>query len=253
MLSRILLICALCLSFNGCSLFSSENERSANKDEWTAEDFYQEAQKSISKKDLASAIEHLQDLDARFPFGEYAELGQLSLIQVYYDYGELDSAIAASDRFIRFFGDHPELDFAYYMRGKANFESDIGFLQRFLPTDKSKRDIGRARESFQDFSQLIRLFPDSQYVPEAQQRMVHTRNLLAQYELHVARYYITRNAPLAAANRARYIVEHYQGALAIPEALQIMLSQYQVLGLDHMVEHTQSLIDLNADQLTPLP
>jgi outer membrane protein assembly factor BamD len=131
-------------------------------------EFYQKAQSSLRSSNYEDAVSRLQFLEARFPFGRYAEQAQLEIIYAYYKSNQPEAARAAADRFIRLHPQHPNVDYAYYLRGMASFEEDENFLSQFLPMDPSTRDPGAARDSFSDFAQLINRFPGSQYAPDAQ-------------------------------------------------------------------------------------
>jgi outer membrane protein assembly factor BamD len=191
------------------------------------------------------AIAIFQQLEAAYPFGQYAAQSQLELIYAYYRNGEPEAARAAADRFIRLYPDHPNIDYAYYMKGMAYYSEDGRILGRYLPTDPAKRDPGKATESFTDFSELLRLYPDSQYAADARARMVYLRNLLASYEIHVAEFYIERQAYLSALNRARYVVENYQGAPVVPRALEIMTEMYLRMGLNDLADQSLAILKLN--------
>jgi outer membrane protein assembly factor BamD len=187
----------------------------------------------------------MQQIEAQFPFGQYAAQSQLELIYAYYRNGEAEAARAAADRFIRLYPDHANLDYAYYMRGMAYYSEDARILARWMPTDPSKRDPGKARESFADFAQLLSRFPDSAYAVDARARMVYLRNLLASYEVHVAEFYIERQAYLSSLNRARYVVENYQGAPVVPRALEIMVEMYLRLGLNDLADASLAVLRQN--------
>jgi outer membrane protein assembly factor BamD len=191
------------------------------------------------------AIAIFQQLEAAYPFGQYAAQSQLELIYAYYRNGEPEAARAAADRFIRLYPDHANIDYAYYMKGMAYYSEDGRILGRYLPTDPAKRDPGKATESFTDFSELLRLYPDSQYAADARARMVYLRNLLASYEIHVAEFYIERQAYLSALNRARYVVENYQGAPVVPRALEIMTEMYLRMGLNDLADQSLAILKLN--------
>jgi outer membrane protein assembly factor BamD len=140
------------------------------------------------------------------------------------------------------------------MKGMAYYSEDSRILGRYLPTDPSKRDPGKARESFADFAQLLNIYPNSQYAGDARARMVYLKNLLAAYEVHVAEFYIKRQAYLSSLNRARYVVENYQGAPAVPRALEIMIEMYLRLGLNDLADASLEILKLNypdSPQLTP--
>ncbi|MFP6809280.1 MAG: outer membrane protein assembly factor BamD [Pseudomonadales bacterium] len=196
--------------------------------------FYESAQNSLRSANYSLAVSKLQLLEARFPFGRYAEQAQLEIIYAYYRSAQAEAARAAADRFIRLHPRHPNVDYAYYLKGLASFEEDENFMAKLFPLDPSTRDPGAARDSFNDFAQLIRRFPNSEYAPDAQKRMQYLKNLLAASEIHVARYYIYRGAYVAAANRGRYVFENMQGTGAVPDALAIMVEAYQLLGMEHL-------------------
>jgi len=195
---------------------------------------YSTAQQNLADKSFSLAVRNLQLLEARFPFGPYAEQAQLEIIYAYYRSFEPEAAIAAADRFIRLHPQHPNVDYAYYMKGLANYAEGQGFLDRFLPTDLTQRDPGAAIQSFEDFRQLLYRYPESQYAPDARARMLFLRNRLARYEINVANYYFKRGAYMAAANRGRYVVENFSQAPATADALAVMTQAYQLLGLDDL-------------------
>ena len=197
----------------------------------TEEELYQRIQTEIDKQRYEQASDSLQAMEARFPFGKYSEQCQLETIYVKYMQYEAEAARAAADRFIRLHPQHPSVDYAYYMKGLSSFTEGSGLFERFMPTDLTKRDPGAARQSFADFAQLLTRFPDSEYAADARKRMIYLRDLLARYEVHVANYYFSRKAYLAAANRGRFVVENYQRTTAVPDALAVMVQAYTLLGM----------------------
>lgn len=207
--------------------------------------YYESAQGSLRSNNYANAVAKLQLLEARFPFGRYAQQAQLEIIYAYYRSGQPEATRAAADRFIRLHPRHPNVDYAYYLKGLASFEEDENFLARLFPMDPSTRDPGAARDSFNDFAQLIRRFPNSEYAPAAQKRMQYLRNLLAASEVNVARYYIYRGAYVAAANRGRYVFENLQGTAAVPDALAIMVEAYQLLGMNNLANDALLVLSAN--------
>lgn len=162
-------------------------------------ELYVMAQKDLESKNYTNAVEKLRALESRYPFGRFAQQAQLELIYAYFQNQETEAAKSSADRFIRLHPQHPNVDYAYYMRGMASFNRDRGIFERFLPLDMSRRDPGAARDSFNEFAQLVSRYPDSRYAPDARMRMVYLRNLLAAYDVHVGHYYLKRGAPVAAA------------------------------------------------------
>ncbi len=207
--------------------------------------YYTSAQGSLRAGNYQGAIQKLQLLESRFPFGRYAEQAQLEIIYAYYKSAQSEAAKSAADRFIRLHPTHPNVDYAYYLRGMASFEQDKNFLANFIPMDPSTRDPGAARESFNDFTQLLRRYPNSEYAPDAQRRMKYLRNLLAASEVHVARYYIKRGAYVAAANRGRYVFENFQGAAAVPDALAVMVEAYRLLEMSDLADQALLVLSTN--------
>lgn len=228
------------LAVSGCSKDEAEEDLEA-----TELEYYTSAQSSLRAGNYTGAIQKLQLLEARFPFGRYAEQAQLELIYAYYRSAQPEAARAAADRFIRLHPQHPNVDYAYYLRGLVSFERDKSFLANFIPMDPSTRDPGAARESFNDFAQLIRRFPNSEYAPDAQLKMKYLRNLLAAAEVNIGRYYIKRGAYVAAANRGRYVFENFQGSVAVPDALALMVEAYQLLDMEELARQTLVILATN--------
>lgn len=233
----IALLCTACASKNG-----EDPDLGFDK---TEEQYYEDARSQLDRSNFSRAIQTLNELESRYPFGRYAEQAQLELIYAHYRAFEPEAARAAAERFIRLHPQHPNVDYAYYMRGLATFVEGKGLFERFLPTDLTKRDPGAARDSFAYFAQLLARFPDSPHVSDAEARMVYLRNLLAQYEIHAARFYLKRKAYIAATNRGRYVIENFQETPAVPDALSIMAAGYHYLGLTDLAENAIGTLRLN--------
>ncbi len=229
-------------SLAACSTTTDPAEKFKNQ---SAEQIYQGGEVALAKGHESDAIQHFEALDALYPFGNNAEQAQLDLMYAYYHSGDNASAAAAAERFIRLYPRSPHADYAYYVKGLADFDQDRGWFQRFVPTDVSERDPGTARQAFDDFNALLRIYPDSVYAPDARQRMIYLRNLFAGHELHVARYYYQRKAYVAAANRANYIVQHYNGTPQVENALGLMVRCYQKLGLQTSAQQALAVLQLN--------
>lgn len=206
---------------------------------------FEKAQFSMYSGNFRSAVEYLERLDSLYPFGAYSHQAQLNLVYSYYQLNDYAAGIASAERFIRQNPRHKDLDYAYYMKGLINFSTETGFGKELFAAPISERDAGAARQSFDDFAELIRLFPNSMYAKDAQQRMIFLRNRLAEYELHVANYYMQRTAYLAAANRAKYVVDHYPKTPAVPKALELMITSYKLLDLDELAENSRRVLLLN--------
>jgi outer membrane protein assembly factor BamD len=206
---------------------------------------FEKAQFSMYSGNYRSAVSYLERLDSLYPFGAYSHQAQLNLIYSYYKLSDFGTGIASAERFIRQNPRHKDLDYAYYMKGLINFSTETGFGKELFSAPISERDAGAARQSFDDFAELIRLFPNSKYAKDSQLRMIFLRNRLADYELHVATYYMQRTAYLAAANRAKYVVDHYPRTPAVPKALAMMVTSYNLLDLPELAENSRKVLLLN--------
>lgn len=233
---------ALLLIVGGCGILGKGDDVT---EDWPVERLYEEAKKAREGGDYQTAIDYYEKLESRYPFGPYAEQAQLEIAYCYYKYEEPASAIAAADRFIKLHPRHPNVDYAYYMKGLTNFHQGRGFVERYLPIDGSQRDPAAALQAFQDFGELTQRFPDSPYAADASRRMIYLRNQLARYEVHVAEYYMRRGAFVAAANRAKYVLERYPRSTAVPDALAIMAKAYSNLELDALAEDALRVLKLN--------
>ncbi len=233
---------ALLLALVGGCAGLSKSDRTQG---WTAQKLYSEAKAALKSGDYEAAIEYYEVLESRFPLGVLAQQAQLDLIYAYYRFEEPESALAAADRFIKMNPRHPNVDYAYYLKGVTTFNQNFGLVERYLPVDLSRRDQAAAKESFRYFADLVEKHPDSPYAEDARQRMLYLRNNLARYELHVADYYLRRGAYVAAANRAQYVVQHYDRTPSVPTALKMMVQAYHKLGLDTLAQDAQRVLELN--------
>ncbi len=206
---------------------------------------YERGKASLDNGYYETAIRHYQELSTRFPFGDQAQQAQLDTAYAYYRLNQPESAIATAEQFIKTYPRHPHIDYAYYLRGVANFGQTRGALDDWLRIDSARRDPRSALDSFRYFSELVTRYPDSPYAADAVQRMVHLRHYLARHEMHVADYYLRREAWVAAANRARHVIETYPGAPAVRDALAVMARAYERLGLDDLAATARRVLETN--------
>ncbi len=240
-MNRIILIICSCL-LAGCSYFGEKEDETVN---WTADRLYAETRGAMDAGKFDDAVDYYEKLESRYPFGVYGQQALLDLSYAYYKEDDADAAESAADRFIKLYPQNPYVDYAYYIKGLANFYRGKGFTERYLPIDESQRDPGSALKAFQDFSELVRLFPNSQYADDAKQRMVYLRNVLADHEINVANYYMRRSAYVAAVNRARYVVEKYPRTPSVPDALVIMAKAYKIMEMDDLSEDAVRVLEVN--------
>jgi outer membrane protein assembly factor BamD len=206
---------------------------------------YERAHKLLSSGDYGTAVKVYEALDARYPFSEQARQGRLDILYAYYKSGETETAIDAADQFIRENPTHPRADYAWYIKGLVHFERTPNALERWFRADLTRRPPQDARASFQSFQTLVERYPNSDYVHDARLRMVFLRNRLADYEVHVADFYLRRRAYVAALDRAKFCIENYDGAPAVRQALDIMVASYEGMGLKDLADQSRAVYALN--------
>ncbi len=227
----------------GCGLLTEkEKDETAG---WSAQRLYGEAKDAMNSRGWDKAIKLLEKLEARYPYGRYAQQAQLDIAYAYWKNNERASAIAAADRFIKLYPNHNNVDYAYYLKGLVNFNENQGLMSLIEGPDMTERDSKGTREAFQAFKDLVSRFPDSKYAEDSRARMHYLVNALAQYEVHVARYYMKRGAYVAAANRAQYAVQNYPQAPALEEAVFIMVKAYDSLGMNDLRDASDRVMRKN--------
>jgi outer membrane protein assembly factor BamD len=230
-------------SLSACSFF--DDKEVVAEENWGVERIYSEAKAALNTSDYQTAIQYYNQLEARFPFGVYAQQALLESAYAYYKLDETETALATLDRFIRVYPLNGNMDYALYLRGLTNFTKDVGLFEKYVPRDESQRDPGAARDALKDFTALVDRYPKSVYSEDSAQRIVYLRNRLAQHEVNVAQYYMRRGSYLAAANRGRYIIENYSRTPATPEALVVMAKAYKIMELDDLSEDVLRVLQTN--------
>lgn len=241
-MKRSLAVLILALLLQSCGLFKGGGDVDQTKD-WSAQRLYTEAKDSLDSGNYETAVKYFEKLEARYPFGRYAQQAQMEIAYAYYKAGEPIPAVAACDRFIKLHPNHPNVDYAHYLKGVINFNEDQGMLAGIADQDPTERDPQSARDSFNAFKELVTRYPDSKYTPDAAARMNWLVNALASHEVHVARYYIKRGAFLAAANRAQFAVKTYERAPATEEALFIMGYAYDQMQMTDLRDDARRVLE----------
>ena len=212
---------------------------------WSAQKLYAEAKDSLNNRDYTQAIKYYEKLESRYPYGRYAQQAQIEIAYAYYKDNEPAQAVAAAERFIKLHPNHPSVDYAYYLKGLANFNGDLGWAGYVSGQDLTERDPKAAREAFDAFKDLATRFPDSKYTPDAIDRMNYLVNALASHEVHVARYYMKRGAFVAAANRAQFAIKTYPQAPANEEGLVILVKAYDALEMADLRNDAERVLKKN--------
>ncbi|HET9700610.1 MAG TPA: outer membrane protein assembly factor BamD [Burkholderiales bacterium] len=236
----------LLLALAACGWLPEKQDETSG---WSPNKLYTEAKSELSDGNYEKAIKLFEALEARYPYGRYAQQAQMEVAYAHFKNQDRAAAVAAAERFIKLHPNHPNVDYMYYLKGLVTFTEDLGPLESVasyvVDWDISDRDPKAARESFEAFRELVTRFPASRYAPDATLRMKYLVNALASHEIHVARYYMLRGAYLAAANRAQYVVQSYPQAPATEEALYIMARAYEALGLTDLRNDAMRVMQTN--------
>lgn len=237
---RVILSLFLVLWLSGCGLLPEAPDEDRNA---SAQKLYLIAKEAMGNEDYEKAVKYFELLEARFPYGRYAQQAQLEVAYAYYKAREPASAIAACDRFIKLHPNHGSVDYAYYLKGLVNFNEDAGFLGYVVTQDLTDRDPKAARESFESFKELTTKFPESKYTPDALKRMNYLVNALASHESQVAQYYFRRGAYVAAVNRAQSLLKTYPETPATEAALAVLVRSYDKMGLPDLSKDAQRVLE----------
>jgi outer membrane protein assembly factor BamD len=237
---RLLLIAALPLALFACA---SNDEQKTEVQNIT--EAYESAKQSIRNKNYRRGIQVFEAIQARYPFSDLARQIQLELMYAYYKSGQKEQAIETADTFMRENPIHPQVDYALYIKGLAYYENAPGILERWFRKDTTQRPPKDVQLAYSNLRRLVERFPASQYAPEAEQRLIAIRNRLAEYENHVADYYLRRGAYVAALNRAKGALEQYNGATSNATSLQIMAKAYEKLGMTDLAADTRRVLAEN--------
>lgn len=229
-----------------CAIFGDPTELDDTVG-WQADRIYAAGEAKMIDKDYDKALVYFQKLESRFPHGKYATQAQLEIAYAHYKKQDPVSTVIAADRFIKLHPNHPNVDYAYYLKGLASF-NERGIVEKYTAQEISDRDPKTLKLSFAAFKELVERYPKSRYLKDSTQRMLYLVNALAQHEMHVARYYMNRTAYLAALNRAKYVLEYYPNSTSVEEALVVSVSAYDYMSLNDLKEDTMRILKTNYPQ-----
>lgn len=233
---------AAVLAFS-CALVGCSSKPVDPTGTWSPNKIYAEAKDEARSGAYDKAIPLFEKLEGRAAGTPLAQQAQLEKAYAQYKGGEQAQAVATLDRFIKLHPASPALDYALYLKGLVNFNDNLGLFGSISRQDLSERDQKAAKESFESFKELVTRFPESRYTPDARARMGYTVNSLAQSEVHVARYYYSRGAYVAAINRAQTAIADYRDVPALEEAAYIVYKSYDALGMTQLRDDTKRIIE----------
>lgn len=240
----------LLLTLAACSIFDPLPGGSAPTGQMPVEEIYRNAKNELNDENYSTAIALYETLQSRYPYGHYAQQALLESAYAYYRQDEAEMAISTAERFIKQYPNHPYVDYAYYVKGLANFHGNVSLVQSLGGQDPTERDPKAVQDSFAAFKDLVTRFPDSKYAPDSRLRMQYLVNALAKHELHVARYYQRRGAYIAAANRAQGILTQYANSTSTHDALHIMVQAYDAMGMSDLRDDARRVLEKNRGAAT---
>lgn len=242
-----LLGAAMLVSLTGCGIFEQRDKTL----DWSASQLYAEAKEEQQSGNFETAAKHLEKLEARYPFGTYAQQAQMDLAHIYYLQQEKQQALSTIDRFLKAYPNHRNADYMYYLRGLVYFGGSNSIFNFLGSQDMTERDPQAVRDAFDAFKMQVERFPDSKYNEDAILRMRYLLNSMSTYELHVAKYYMRRGAYLSAAKRAQGIISEYPDSHATAQALSILVSAYDALGEKTLRDDTARIYQKNFPEGAP--
>lgn len=232
----------LLVTLTACSTVPDANDASKTR---SAEEMYKDAKDSLARENYETAIKKFEALQSRYPYGRYAQQALLEVAYAHYRQNEAEPAISAAERFIKQHPNNPHVDYAYYVKGLANFKGEKSLLDLLGRQDPTERDPKAAQDSFAAFKDLVTRFPNSKYAADSKVRMQYLINSLAKYEIHVARYYLRRGAQISAVNRAKEVLTQYPNSPSTRDALLILVQGYDALGLKELRDDARRVLEKN--------
>src|SRR6266545_1574112 len=238
--ARVVAAALLAAVLAGCNLLPEVKDETAT---WSADRIYRTAHDALAEGNYTRAVKMFETLESRFPYGRYAQQALLEGAYANYRAGEAAAAVSQCERFIRTYPNHPNVDYAYYLKGLVNFREDQGLLGYVYELDLSEREPKAMRESFAAFKELVEKLPESRYAEDAAVRMRYLSNSLALYEVKVGRYYYNRGAYIAAINRAQAAITNYPRTPANEDALDLLVKSYDRLGLAQLSQDSRRVLE----------
>ena len=230
-LRTLFIVISITFTLNSCAFFADLTKEVDPTKNLSAAQIYGKGKGYLEVSDFPNAIKYFEILESRYPFGIYATQAMLDLAYAYYEFNQKAETIVQCNRFIRLYPNHPNVDYAYYLKALANFEKTSNIFIRFFGQDTSRYDITGLRQSFDDFSLIINRFPASKYIKDSRNRLVYLKNKMASNELYIAKYYRKRLAHIAAIERVKYMLEHFGGTPSTEKGLILLIDSYNDLGI----------------------
>ena len=251
MKAKILLINLVLMTLlSSCSYWESALKEADPTVGMSAAEIYAQGKEFLDVEDYPNSIKYFDILEARYPFGKYSTQAMLDLAYAAYQSNLKDEAIVNCDRFIRLYPNHPNVSYAYYLRALSNFDKDRNFITEIFAQDPSKYDVTKLRQSFDDFTIVVNKFPKSKYAKDSRNRLIYIKNMIAENELYIAKYYSKRSAHVAAIERVKYMLKNYSGTPSSEEGLLVMIHSYNNLKMKDLAYDASRVLKENYPEYT---
>jgi outer membrane protein assembly factor BamD len=251
MKAKILLINLVLMTLlSGCSYWESALKEADPTVGMSAAEIYAQGKEFLDVEDYPNSIKYFDILEARYPFGKFSTQAMLDLAYAAYQSNLKDEAIVNCDRFIRLYPNHPNVSYAYYLRALSNFDKDRNFITEIFAQDPSKYDVTKLRQSFDDFTIVVNKFPKSKYAKDSRNRLIYIKNMIAENELYIAKYYSKRLAHVAAIERVKYMLKNYSGTPSSEEGLLVMINSYNNLKMKDLAYDASRVLKENYPEYT---
>ena len=251
MKAKILLINLVLMTLlSSCSYWTNVLKEADPTVGMSAAEIYTQGKEFLDVEDYPNSIKYFDILEARYPFGKYSTQSMLDLAYAAYQSNLKDEAIVNCDRFIRLYPNHPNVSYAYYLRALSNFDKDRNFITEIFAQDPSKYDVTKLRQSFDDFTIVVNKFPKSKYAKDSRNRLIYIKNMIAENELYIAKYYSKRSAHVAAIERVKYMLKNYSGTPSSEEGLLVMINSYNNLKMKDLAYDTSRVLKENYPEYT---
>ncbi|MBP5698447.1 MAG: outer membrane protein assembly factor BamD [Alphaproteobacteria bacterium] len=216
------------------SACASSKDETLDEDK-SAETLYNEAYEYLKKTSYQKAAEGFDKVEMEHPYSKWATKSKLMAAYAYYKDEKYDDAIATLDRYIRLHPGNKDISYAYYMKG-------VCYYDQIAP---SKKEQSASKDAYESFSQVISMFPDTEYAVDAKSKLVLIQDRLAGHEMSVGRYYLANKEYISALNRFTAVTDNYQDTAQIEEALYREVEVYTILGLTTEAQRKEEILRNN--------
>ena len=184
-------------------------------------DAYKEGVKALEEGDVLFAAKKFNEAEILFPQSEWAPKSILMAAYSYYVQDYYYDAISELDRFIKNYPKNERLNYAHFLLAMCYYEQIVD----------EKKDLGPLLNAQKEFKFVIKNYPNSDFALDSKFKLDFINDVLASKEIYLGRYYIKKEKWIAAINRFKQVVEHYDSTVYVEEALHRLVELHYRVGL----------------------